>query len=257
MTPSTWLGLHVDTWVAIGAAATAGTFLIAAIAAAVAFSQLREAKATRAETRATRLDQTRPYVVVTFEQGISMFDDIDLLVRNVGAGPARDVHITVNPPLERTRSEQDPTPLAAVRYFNEAVPIMAPGYVLRTFFDDLISRNEAELPMRYTFRVRYHDGHGHEFDEEIVQDLALLEDLLFTQTYNIHHAAKALREIHNLVRKWPMSSSKPTPVVTETLEEHNERHRARMQAAMMRREERMAKRAAAQQAEAARTDPSP
>ena len=210
-------GVSPDRWSAIGDAATAGTFFVAALAAVVAGVQLWL-------TRQVRLDQTRPYVMVSLEPGITWFNFVDILVQNIGVGPAHDVSITVDPPLARA-DDSDPT-LTTARYFNETVPLMPPRYELRTFFDSMVDRHEKGLPERFTFTLSYHDGHGHTFNETIVQDLGIMNDLLFTEVYGMHHAAKALRELTKAVEKIPFAKGNPLDVTVEGREERRERLRA-------------------------------
>lgn len=211
-----FLGLPYDRWSAVGDAATAGTFAVAVLAAVVAGVQLRL-------TRQVRLDQTRPYVMASFEPGITWFNSVDLLVQNIGAGPAHDVKITVDPPLARA-DDSDPK-LTTARYFNERVPLMPPRYELRTYFDSMTERHGKDLPERFTFILTYHDGHGHEFEESIVQDLGIMNDLLFTEVYGVHHAAKALRDLTKAVEKMPFTKNKPLDVTVEDRRVRSERVR--------------------------------
>lgn len=215
------LGVSGETWETIGNIATGGGFLLAGLSAMVAAGQLWY-------TRQSRLDQNRPYVVLTFEQGRTLFNLVDILIRNVGAGPAYDVRISIDPPLQRAK-EVDNMPIAGARYFNEPVPLMPPGYELRTFFDDMRERQEGVVPNAYTVTLEYHDGHGHSWKESSVQDLDLMNDLLFGEIYEVHHAAKALREISKLLGKSPLLKG-DLDVTTETRETRVERKRAEHQA---------------------------
>ena len=146
-------GLTPESWIAIGSIATSGGFLVAGIGALIAARQLLYSKQPM-------IDQRRPYVVVTFEPGLAEPSLADISIRNLGAGPARDVRISVEPPLRRAK-EIDGWVLAETRYFNEDIASMPPGYQMRTFFDSMAERKDAALPSRYTFTISYHDGHGH------------------------------------------------------------------------------------------------
>lgn len=212
-------------WDAVGALSALATFLVALAAALLAWRQLKT-------TRGTRLDQTRPYVMVTIEQGLTWFQFLDVVVANAGAGPAHDVRITVDPPLASTYDDSDrEAPISSSRYFNEAIPLMPPDYRMRTFFDDYTRRySKADMPTVFTFTVSYHDGHGHNWTETIVQDLALMNDLEFMQVYGIHDAANALREIEKHLRKAPFVKGQPLDVTVENREVRESRLRdARME----------------------------
>jgi len=199
--------------------ATGGGFLLAGIPAAIAGRQLWYSKQSR-------IDQNRPYIVVTFDPGIATFNAVDIEIRNVGMGPARDVRIEVDPPLRRAK-EIENMPLAATRYFNKEISMMPPGYKLRTFFDMMDERQVTDLPDRYTFTISYHDGHGHHWTETTEQDLGILNELLFTETYTVHHAAKALREVAQAIQASPLIKGR-VDATTETRSDRTAReHQAR------------------------------
>ena len=246
---SEFLGVSVDTWNAVGSIATAVGVLIAAAAGVVAAVQLLY-------QRQARLDQNRPYVLLSLERDEAAFANLNFRIRNVGAGPAHNVRIMADPPLQRAR-EVDGMPLAGVRYFNETIPMMPPGYELVSWFDSVIERNEAdvELPDRYTFTISYEDGHGHSWTETTVEDLAMLNDLLFMERYTMHHAAKALREIRDVVKRSPLAKGQVQATV-ESRDDRNQRVR-REREDLVRRHERMEQLAAEAQARAAADEEAP
>jgi hypothetical protein len=210
-----------DTWIAIESIATAVGVLGAGVAVAVAGRQLWYAKQSR-------LDQNRPYVVVTFEQSRAQFGLVDIVVRNVGVGPAHNISIKPDPPLERAvKGSNAVAALADVRYFNETIPLMPPGYEMRTFFDQMEKREESDLPKRYDFNVRYDDGHGHSWTEVNVADLGLLDNLLFSEVFGVHHLAAATRELRDLFKKSPLLSGTVDATV-ETRDERSAREQRRV-----------------------------
>lgn len=263
MTSSEFLGATTETWQAIGSMATAGAFLIATSAVAVAFQQLRHAKkaataqlaldrdtaarqleqnrlASREQIQQasdaaaqqlendrrmmnqqlehaerTALDQSRPYMMVTIEMSQTAFHMLDLVIHNVGAGPAHDVRITANPPLRRAR-ETPGHEIAQARIFQAPIPMIPPGYRMTSFFDSAIDREEArdELPQTHEFTISYNDGRGHDWTETVIVDLSIYDQLLFAETFNVHHVAKALRGIEKHLSKSILTKG-PLEVVTE------------------------------------------
>jgi hypothetical protein len=110
-------------WTELVIAAAAGlTFLVALAAAIVALVQVIEA-------RRTREAQTRPYVVAYLVQDGFIFD---LVVRNFGTTPARNVRVTPDQAMRRVRPQN-----AAVDVIGlfEMMPVLVPGQEWRTFFD--------------------------------------------------------------------------------------------------------------------------
>lgn len=285
--PSEFLGLTTDEWQAIGSIATAGAFLIAALAVLVAFLQLRHTRAAteaqlrqdretaaeqlrqnraaaeqqleqsrvaaaeqlaldrraidqqREDTRQTALDQARPYVLLSLEASPISFSFLDLVVENVGAGPAFDVRIHVDPPLRRAR-ETAGHEIANARLFRETIPMLPPHYRLRSFFDSAIDRNGAEgaqMPDAHEVTIEYHDGRGNGWREQSVLDMTIHEGLLFTEEYGIHHAARALREIKDVLKKSRTLQQSPIEVTVEARSEHLDRVRTQREEQMRRHEE--------------------
>lgn len=271
--PSEFLGLTADEWQAIGSIATAGAFLVAAVAVLVAFLQLRHTRlAAKAQLQQDReaaaeqlrqgrqaateqleqsrlaaaeqlamdrrameqqreqaleaaLDQSRPYVLMSLEMSSVSSTFLDLVVENVGAGPAFDVEISVDPPFQRAK-EAGPD-IASARLFREPVPMLPPRYRLRTFFDSGAERYtaRAELPETHAVTIKYNDGRGNSWREQSVLDTTIHHGLMFTTEYGVHHAAKALREIRDLLKQSKTMQS-PLAVTVEDRSEHVERVRA-------------------------------
>ena len=178
--------------------------LTAVSAVIVAWFQLRDSRtAVKEQSRQAEqaaLDQSRPYVLLNVDVGRDSIHTMDLVLLNVGAGPAYDVAISVDPPLRRA-DEVEGEVLAQARLFTRPIAMMPPGYQLRSWFDTAIARSgRTDLPEVHRVTINYHDGRGHEWTETTVLDLGIPNGLLFIEEYNIHHAAKALREIAKLLK---------------------------------------------------------
>lgn len=206
------LGLSPEAWDVLGTALTALAFLVAAVAAWVAYRQLKA-------NQETRLDQTRPYVLVTADSDPDHMHLLDVIVQNVGSGPARNVSIKIDPPLLRAR-EDSQFSLADSRIFSAPIPMLPPGFKLRTFFDSAIERNDVDMPKTHDVTVTYEDGHGHRWKESSVLDLSLHEGLLYTETYTMHHVGKALRDILALLKKSSTLTQAPLHVAVENRDDY-------------------------------------
>lgn len=211
-------GLATAMWDVIGTLATTLAFLVAAAAAMVAYRQLRHMEAAR-------LDQSRPYVLVTVDNNPAAFHVIDLVVENAGAGPARDVVIKVDPPLTRVKEEKD-YKLSESRLFSAPVPVLPPGFKIRTFFDSAIDRSSADVPQTHNVTITYNDGHGHEWTEHSVLDFSLLEGLQYTEVYEVHHVAKALQETNKLLKNSRLLKGDVVNAVVEPRDEYMARRKA-------------------------------
>lgn len=171
------------------------------------------------------LDQSRPYVLMSLEMSSISSTFLDLVVENVGAGPAFNVQISVDPPFRRAK-EAGPD-IASARLFREPVPMLPPRYRLSTFFDSGVDRYtaRAELPDTHAVTIKYNDGRGNSWQEQSVLDTTIHHGLMFTTEYGVHHVAKALRDIRDLLKKSKTMQS-PLAVTVEGRSEHIERVRA-------------------------------
>lgn len=153
----------------------------------------------------TARDQSRPYVLLSVAVGDQGFAAIDLVLENAGQTAARDVLIQVDPPLVRAREDAD-SEMKAARIFERPVPMLPPGYRLVSWLDSAVERFErkGELPDEHRVTIQYNDGRGNDYREESVIDLTLWDGLMFGQRYGLHEAAKALKEINQLLKKSPV-----------------------------------------------------
>jgi hypothetical protein len=202
-TDPTYFWLTGGWWDAIGAVATSVAVIVGGGAAWAAVRQLGQSKQAR-------LDQARPYVLVTVEPSAADQHILEIVIRNVGAGPAKNVRMSVDPPLKRVEEHAD-FELASARIFNESIDMLPPGFELKVFFDSTIDRYETKdkMPEQHTVTLNYEDSLGHPFvDENCVLDLSLYDGLVYTEVFGVHHVAKALREIAPVLKSSPMLKGK-------------------------------------------------
>ncbi len=231
-------GLTELQWNVVGVLSTAGALIIAGVAAMIAArqyaqgetlrrEQAKEAERTRVahakQSEDARLDRARPYVLLTAERGETSSHLLDIVLSNIGAGPARDVTITVDPPLKRARDDVQ-YPLHKARVFTEPIEMLPPGFRQRMFFDSAIERHaDPKLPSRHRVKVKYHDGHDHHWEEESTLDLDLMSGVLFTETYGLHHIGKSLREIEKSLKTQASALTQPLSVIVERRKAHRRR----------------------------------
>jgi len=141
------------------------------------------------EVRRVNIELVRPRVLVDLDYEHSLFKNrraqfsgnITIVVRNVGPSNARDVRLTISPPIESLEHFFKPNMmteyLAGVNSkFSGSVlfPHLAPGrrhgYFLGRFPD--LTDDESGLPRRYTVVATYTDAHAaHRFEETFILDL--------------------------------------------------------------------------------------
>lgn len=193
-------GLTATEWAAVAALGAVATALVAAVTAFFILRQLHAAREQLRDARSAQAEQERPYVVVSIDQSEAGSQLMDLVIQNVGKTPARNVRLTLDP--APVRAEETPgLELAKARLFNEPLPLLPPGRVIRTFFDSAIDRKDSDLPTEYSVQVTYENSAGETWDEESVLDLDTLKGAMFVTTYGMHHLAKAVREMSKHLSK--------------------------------------------------------
>lgn len=176
------------------AAASLGTFALAAAALFIATRQLRQARDLRQEEAA-------PYIVLDVLRSRTSSWLFELVVENVGQTAARDVRIVINPPLTSTLDGED----FAVRHWSvltDGVRTMAPGRRLATLFDSGHQRHAADLPRRYEATVTYTDSRGRPQDpQSFTLDLEPLYGAMYTEEKGVHHLVKEVEKLRKAADK--------------------------------------------------------
>lgn len=198
----TFWGLSATQWTAYYTLLTAGLLLVAIAAALYARNQVQVARAAQRET-------SRPYVILTAESSPIGWRVMDLVVRNIGQRPAYNVRMLLIPEPQRA-NETPGAPIREVRWLKEAIPMLAPGQELRTYYDSMDERlnsGREDLPMSHDYTVEYDErasplkkGKSDHRDKGVV-DINAMGGAMQPDVYNIHHVASALREIKKEIAK--------------------------------------------------------
>lgn len=128
----------------------------------------------------------------------SVADDIfiNLVVANFGATAARDVRVTILPEARRSEHSGIET-----RLLVPVIPVLVPGQQWSTFWDSVLHREEGGFAGSHEATVVFRDS----FDE--AHSLSFMLDWAHVRRghviiYNLHHAAKALRDISSELKRW-------------------------------------------------------
>lgn len=203
-------------WTAAGWAAAAAwaTFVVAAAAAAFAWRQVLEA-------RATRNDQAQPFVVVDFEPSKAGRIFLDLVIRNTGTTVATNVRMTFDPSLASTLSRDDTRYLLAESAIvRRGIPTLPPGREYRMLFERMPDRYTSDLPRSYDATVTFDDARGRPHEMRYRLDLDIYFGFMRLDVYTDHDAAKALREIEKLLQRWSAGPSKQLRVWARDEDSH-------------------------------------
>lgn len=184
-------------WSAAGWAAVAawGTLVIAGVAARYAYRQVVELAETRAE-------QAQPFVVVDVESHAADFQDLDLVVKNVGTTVAYDVRLAFRPQLRSTSYEFAERDIASANLVRHGIPSMPPGREHRMHLDNQIQLQKSDLPRSYEVTVSFDDFRGRRHDLPYRLDLEVQIGRLVAPVRSLHDAATALVAIERTLQRW-------------------------------------------------------
>ena len=187
--------MQASAWIDIGSLAVlTAQLLVLAGAAIIGLRQVREARRLREE-------QIRPIVVLDFDTQDAIFF---LKLTNFGSTIARNVKITVDPPLESALDDQTER-VAALQIFREdGIPTLAPGKEIRTLFDIAFQRKpETGLPDVYVALISYDDQTlERHFEEEVTLDLGVYWGLQRVEQADVDDIHKRLKELVEVLKGW-------------------------------------------------------
>ena len=113
-------------------AAAVGTLILAALT----FAYVLFTRSMVAELRETRIAQDRPLVIVDADYSDQSI--IDIVVRNIGKGAAKEVTFEFSAPMVSSmsvREDSEASPLNELPYFKEGIDFLAPGAEIRCTWD--------------------------------------------------------------------------------------------------------------------------
>lgn len=178
----------------IGAIAALITAVVAVVALVYARGQLKDAELTRKQARQLELERNQPSVVIFSEPSAATNLAIDIVIKNFGPTPARDIRVHLSPWPQRSRGAVDvaiPSPLA----------ILAPGQEWRTSWEWGPDRNDSPLPDRHVGQLTYLGIGDVELTSPAVLDYGAYRKRHWVEVRGLHDAAKALRDIRDLLKK--------------------------------------------------------
>jgi len=127
------------------------------------------------ELRLTREEESRPIVVIYFQTGIDG-TTVDLVIRNIGKLPAKNVRFSFDRPLEQGEWNRN-SPVIESPKFRDGIAHLPPNLEQREFFAGFV--NLQGLSPSYKVKVRYaHPMADRQYEEEHILEWKSLEGKL-------------------------------------------------------------------------------
>lgn len=215
----TFLGLSSAAWTAIF---TLGLLVVAVAAAWYAHRQWKIGRDQVADARRAEAERLRPYVIVTVEPSAATRQLFDLVIRNIGVRPARNVHVTLDPPPRRARETR--FELSKAKMLTEPITQIAPSQEFRAFYDNYRERNgRDDLPTSHVVTLVYSDSFGKEYREESVIDIDAQKGTNYVDVLTLHDLVKTLQGIGKILEHSSVLGKSGSLNVEAAIETWNER----------------------------------
>lgn len=186
-----------------------GTLALAIWAAVQARASQETSEANRAmvqanremvkEMQEARISQERPHIIV--DADYSRDPLIELVVRNIGKGPAKNIRFDFSASLDSLGNKD----LRELPYFKHGMDFLAPGGEIRATWDvdhvlmPLLEQKGLDEGIRAT--THYEAVSGEKYDTLWVINPLLLKGTPSVRTYNISDLAKAVIDISKDLHK--------------------------------------------------------
>lgn len=165
----------------------------------------------------------RPYVVVTAPASGADVNFFNLSIKNIGARPARNIRVTLDPPPRRARDVHGQA-LADTKMLKEPISLLAPGQELSTFYDSQLERNgRDDLPTSHQVDLTYEDLSGISYTERMQIDLEALMGSEHIGVRTVSDVAKELETIRKQLAKTSLLSTTASMEVAAVVESRPER----------------------------------
>lgn len=157
--------------------------------------QAEASKRMADEIKLAREMQTMPSIIAYFDNPRSTL--LDLVVKNIGHGAAKDVRLKIDPPLHDHKERN----IAELSLFQRGIDFFPPGRefhqivgVTKSFFGE-----GSQRPLEYNLTVSYSDVQGNPVPTQIISlDLSVYRDLPIHRESDID---KLTKEVKNLAEK--------------------------------------------------------
>ncbi|HEU4881216.1 MAG TPA: hypothetical protein VFT45_03190 [Longimicrobium sp.] len=131
--------------------------------------------------------------MVFFNQ--SELTNAQVVIQNAGAGTAKDLQISFEPPLQSSHGWE------VSKYFETAKPILPPGARIEHVFDTWASYLKSELPRLYKVRIRYVGAETNiRYETEQTLDITALQHLLGLEHKKMHDLVHEVSKLTKTVK---------------------------------------------------------
>lgn len=156
------------------------------------------------ETIKMRKVQTEPHMSITIEPRNESIGIIDLIVQNIGLGPAYDVTFDIQPDFDLTEKRK----LSEIGLFKYGLKYFAPGQKRKMFLTSMYQGYEEKIKTILHVDIKYNNGANSNYTSTYVIDFSELDKMVSVGKPPLYKIASSLDKIDNNIRHLASGFSK-------------------------------------------------
>ena len=177
------------------------SFLTLLLAAVVAITTIAYAGFTWklvSETIKMRKVQTEPHISITMQPREDKFGLIDMVVQNIGLGPAYNIRFDITTDFELLTNKQ----LSDIGFFKNGIQYFAPNDKRQFFLANAYQKYDELMSTKIQITAKYNNGAGTNYSSPYIIDFSEFENLISVGESPISEIANSLdkmkSDIHNI-----------------------------------------------------------
>jgi len=149
------------------------------------------------ETRKLREIQSNPKLSITIKPREEWISLIDMIIINIGAGPALEIRFTLKEDFEYRKNKF----LSQLNLIKNGLDYLAPKQKVQFFLTSMIEKFQDKIEKPILIQVTYKNAQGNQFFEEFIIDFSTLVGLSQLGEPSINKIAKNVEEIQKDIHK--------------------------------------------------------
>ena len=150
------------------------------------------------ETRKMREAQTEPKISATIQPREEWINFIDMVIQNIGLGPAYNIKFDVKPDFEYVKGSF----LSELGFMKNGLRYLAPNQKLQFFLTSMTENFEEKTKKPFEIKVTYRNSMGKKYEDVYVIDFSQLIGLRQLGEPSLYKIAKNIekiqRDLHDL-----------------------------------------------------------
>lgn len=178
------------------------------------------------ETKIMRMAQTEPNISAIIQSEDSNINFIDLIIKNIGLGPAYDVKFKINPDYEdRILGGK----LSEIGFIKNGLPYFAPNQEFKIFLTNMAENYEEKMKKTFEIKVEYKSIIHKSYSNTYLIDFSQMRGLSSFGEPPLYQIAADIEQIKKDIKNLSTGSQK-LKVISYTKDEIEEENRRSLEA---------------------------